>query len=291
MNIFKFGACAIAALLVVQVAPALAQGITKAPTSDEAAAGAGKARAEYDARMRIEEAKRTPRTADGKPDLSGIWYTEWYMAGTEAVREGGSLQITSAEYPAASRLPMPADGPKYKPELMAKVDYNDINQPAVDKTFHCGNPGVPRLGPPHQIFQSGDQLAFLYADKAGPVFRVIPTNAKAHRNVDPTEIGDAIAHWEGDTLVTDVTNFTDDTWIGERGYFHTDKMRVVERISRKGDVLTYQFTVYDPDVLLEPWAEKPERVILNNGAPLETPPACVENDFKNMVNMDNHRQR
>ena len=46
-------------------------------------------------------------------------------------------------------------------------------------------------------------------------------------------MGDSIGRFEGDTLVVDVTNFNDDTWLGSDGYFHTEKMHIVERLTRK----------------------------------------------------------
>ena len=57
----------------------------------------------------------------------------------------------------------------------------------------------------------------------------------------------------GDTLVVDSVGFNGVTWVGWEGYFHTDKMEVTERFTRNGDLLYYNFTVNDPDVLMEPW--------------------------------------
>ena len=59
--------------------------------------------------------------------------------------------------------------------------------------------------------------------------------------------------WEGDVLVIDVRNFVEDTWFGEKGYFHTDAMRVTERLWLDGDNLVWQATVHDPNVLTAPW--------------------------------------
>ena len=59
-------------------------------------------------------------------------------------------------------------------------------------------------------------------------------------------MGDSIGRFDVDMLVVDVTNFNDDTWLGSDGYFHSEKMHVVERLTRKGDVLVYTATVEDP---------------------------------------------
>ena len=65
--------------------------------------------------------------------------------------------------------------------------------------------------------------------------------------------GQGLARWDGDTLVIESVGFNDISWLGWEGYFHTDKMKVTERFLRQGDLLFYNFTVDDPDVLMEPW--------------------------------------
>ena len=66
-------------------------------------------------------------------------------------------------------------------------------------------------------------------------------------------LGDSRGHWEGDTLVVESIDFTTDSWIGIYGWFHSDQMKVTERISRVGDTLRYQATVEDPEVFTRPW--------------------------------------
>ena len=69
--------------------------------------------------------------------------------------------------------------------------------------------------------------------------------------------------WEGDTLVLDSIGFIDTTWIGRGGYFHSDKMHVVEKFKREGDAIIYDVTLEDPEVLAEPLVF-PTRVIRRN---------------------------
>ena len=64
--------------------------------------------------------------------------------------------------------------------------------------------------------------------------------------------GDTVGHWEGDTLVLDSIGFVDTTWIGRGGYFHSDKMHIVEKFKREGDAIFYDLTLEDPEVLAEP---------------------------------------
>ena len=98
------------------------------------------------------------------------------------------------------------------------------------------------------------ELIFLYEEISGDVYRIIPTDGRKHReDANPSYYGDAVGHWEGDTLVVETTNFVEETWFGEDGYFHSDAMRVIERFWRVGENLAYQVTVDDPKVLTQPW--------------------------------------
>ena len=144
---------------------------------------------------------------------------------------------------------------------------------------------------PRKVVQLPNEMIFLYEDISGDPYRVIPTDGRLHRvNANPSHYGDSVGHWEGTVFVIDVRNFVDDTWFGEDGYFHTDKMRVVERLWRDGPNLVWQATVEDPDVLAAPWT-MPARVTRPSTEALEESPKCVETDGTKLLNNDHHLQR
>jgi hypothetical protein len=67
-------------------------------------------------------------------------------------------------------------------------------------------------------------------------------------------LGDSRGHWEGDTLMVDVTNFNDETWFDGAGNFHSDALHVVERFTRTGPTtITYEATIEDPKTLTKPF--------------------------------------
>ena len=134
-------------------------------------------------------------------------------------------------------------------------------------------------------------MIFLYEEISGNTFRIIPTDGRKHRaDTNPSYYGDAVGHWEGDTLVVDTTNFVEDTWFGEEGYFHSDAMHVIERLWRVAENLAFQVTVDDPKVLAQPWTNFPH-VIAPSTVPLEEAPICREDDGQRLLNLDHHLQR
>jgi hypothetical protein len=233
---------------------------------------------------------KTPRTKDGHPDLNGIWYRPLLFLGA-AEQEGDTLKAVNRPDPAfaAAIAPLPPQySPSYKPELQDKLKEYNEQQVKLDPGFFCRPPGVPRIGPPHQIVQTPGQVVFLYSDLAGNFWRIIPTDGRPHRtDADPSYLGDAVGHWEGDTLVVDTNNFNDDTWLGDNGLFHSDALHVIERLTRKGDIIDYEVTVEDPKVFAKPWTMKP-RTLTPLKDPLDEAPPCIEKDSENMVNLSHH---
>src|SRR2546421_7764823 len=67
-------------------------------------------------------------------------------------------------------------------------------------------------------------------------------------------MGQSVGHWEGDTLVVDVTGLDERTWFDRAGNFHSDALHVVERYTPLGpDTLSYEATIEDPKVFSRPW--------------------------------------
>jgi hypothetical protein len=142
--------------------------------------------------------------------------------------------------------------------------------------------GIPRAGiGSMQIVQTPQQIAILYEGAPSSVFRIIYTDGRPHPDdLDTTFMGDSIGHWEGDTLVVDVTGLNDETWLegGARARYttlHSDKEHVVERWTRKGDTLTYEATVDDPIMFTKPWTITPRRV-KHAGVPSKSTDALLE---------------
>jgi hypothetical protein len=93
-------------------------------------------------------------------------------------------------------------------------------------------------------------------------------------------MGYTVGRWEGDTLVLDSVGFTDETWLGRGGKFHSDQMRVVEKLTRTGNELLYEVTVEDPVVLVEPWVMNPRILrIADNPMIIEERGSCSDSEL------------
>ncbi len=118
---------------------------------------------------------------------------------------------------------------------------------------------------------------------------MVPLDGRPHStdpDADLSSNGDSVGHWEGDTLVVDVTKLSDDTWLADNGLFHSSKLHVVERLRRVGDTIQYQMAAEDPKVLAKPWTIT--RTLTLQRDTLDEAPACVDNDAGHYVNSEHH---
>jgi hypothetical protein len=244
------------------------------------------------------DASGLPRAPDGHPDLSGTWDNG---AGIDFVRprqDGDSICIfgcgpaapppAAAQAGAAPGAPPPPRGPQYRSQFTARVADLDARQVEEDPVLRCFAPGVPRIGPPDKIVQRAGELVFLYEDVSGSFFRIVPTDGRPHpANNEPSFLGDAVGHWEGDTLVVETVNFNDQTWLTDNGAFHTADLRVVERLRRTADTLEWGATAYDPAVLTEPWELVKRTARLTDLEIVESPP-CIDRSLEHMVDDSHH---
>ncbi len=226
-----------------------------------------------------------------RPDLTGTWDNGSGIDFVRPRREGESICVsgcgpapTAAPPPqAAGAARPPPNRPQYRPEFAAKVEDLRVRQVDEDPVLRCFAPGVPRIGPPDKIVQNDREVVFLYDDVSGNFFRIVPTDGRGHRDdAEPSYLGDAVGRWEGDTLVVETVNFNGQTWLTDDGAFHTPKLRVVERLRRDGETLEWRATVYDPDVLAQPWELTPRLARRTDVDLIEAPP-CIERDLDHMM--------
>jgi hypothetical protein len=179
--------------------------------------------------------KPIARTADGKPDFSGV-----YAFG------GGGRGA------GAGRGNAPA-GPTLKPGAEKYRVNRAANPQDTGRTSDC-MPLVPpdAFGVPYQfqIIQSRDHVV-IFHEYPG-TFRIVPLDGQREQlEPDPAWLGDSVGRWEGDTLVIDTIGYNDKTEIS--GYRHTEALHTVERLTRIEDGFDYAITIEDPNVFAAPW--------------------------------------
>jgi hypothetical protein len=221
---------------------------------------------------------QTPRLANGQPDLTGNWNfnaMNWRYGNRRCdptQQEGCSRALNQTmdfEFEAPSRFG--PNRPMYKPEFWDKVQQLDMWTNKEDPVMTCQPLGIPRHGPPRRIVQSANDVIFFYtqyADGGGGAgeYRIIPTDGRKHnpqKAIEATYMGYTVGNWEGDTLVLDSISFVDSTWLARGGFFHSELMHVVERLTRQGNQIRYEVTVEDPEVLVEPWVMTPRTLTLS----------------------------
>jgi hypothetical protein len=193
-----------------------------------------------------------PRMADGRPDLSGVWWTGGDVGGRGfgggRGRGGGR---GAAAPPNLTEL--------YTPAVAATMKtLNDDNDPTLEcipTAFGTLNVSMFDVGAVAQIVATPKFVVMLTETFHG--FRLVPTDGRAHREeVPPSRRGDAVGRWDGDVFVVETKNFTDDTWMWAEGRVspHSDQLRIVERYRRvDANTLEIDATVYDPKALTAPW--------------------------------------
>ncbi len=212
--------------------------------------------------MRKPVAGQTPdakvsRAADGKPNLNGIWQalgTAYWDLQDHQARSGPVLELGAIDAVPAGQGVVEGNEIPYQPWAAAKKKENFDNWLARDPEVKCYLPGIPRatyMPFPFQIVQTPSTIVMAY--EYASASRVISMGKVEPSPVD-TWMGQSVGHWEGDTLVVDVTSFNDQTWFDRAGNFHSEALHVVERYTPAGpDVLDYQVTIEDPKVFTRPW--------------------------------------
>jgi len=237
------------------------------------------------------------RLPDGQPDMQGTYISGWslpferYTAEEQKAYEDRMVAVRGPNpgayglewtevnlWSKESRVPKgqaqqvvdPPDGRiPWQPWALAKKLYirdNPYERPEfIDSRVRC-LPAGPRFVLTSayngwQVMQTPGYVIFLQEHNHN--FRIIPLGNAPHlsKGMELWE-GDSRGRWEGNTLVVEVTNFTDKTWIvGEAGgegissgSFHSTALRLTERFTiTDADNIDYDVTIEDPNVFTKPW--------------------------------------
>ena len=201
------------------------------------------------------------------PDLNGIWQAmgsaHWdiqdhavdsgpfpTLLGTWGVQPAGQGVVVGNEIP---YQPWALDKKRQNLETRLTID-PDKQSTQGDPEAKCMMPGVPRatyLPFPFQIIQTRSTILIAYQFNVAK--RTIHLEDHQEAPID-FWMGWSNGHWEGDTLVVDVTGFNGLTWLDRAGNFHSEALHVVERYTPiSPHHIMYEATLEDPNVYTRPW--------------------------------------
>jgi len=229
----RFALLALAAAVVAFVPSAAAQGRGRGPAA--------------------EKAGPFTRLPDGKPNMQGYWETRVFFSAFDLEAH------PRAEFGVPAGPGVVVDPPNgkipYQPWALEKKKDIIAHHMFDDPQAHCWLSGVPRqMYTPFgfQILQPPGNVLLLY--EAFHSYRIIALNGRPHPS-DAIRMfeGDSRGHWEGDTLVVDVTNQNEKTWFDMSGNFHSDALHVIERYTMvDANTIRYEATLEDPKVYTQP---------------------------------------
>ena len=229
----------------------------------------------------------TPRTPDGKPDLSGVWA---YMRppGTPA--------------PAPPRAPQPGEKPEIIPLAVRQSQFWNLGASFKDglpfqpwaaelhrervatnsldnPDAHCLPLGIMQLhthGQPRKMVQTPDVTVIIYEANSG--LRQIFTDGRTlPKDPQPWWYGYSVGHWEGDTLVVESSGYRDLGWLDVEGSTLTESGKTIERFRRPDfGHLEIEITIDDPKAYTKPWTVTVHQRIMADTELIEF--VCAEND-------------
>jgi hypothetical protein len=209
------------------------------------------------------------RTPDGQPDLQGVWTNGALGRPLEAPEHlDGTAALDS------SRIPLivePADGKiPFQPWALERRNFLRAHFAKslefLDTRQRCLPPGVPRVFYPH-TYIDGKSDGNLFLQSPGQVmmlfewnhqYRIIPLDGRSHPGPGiHLWMGDSRGHWEKNTLIVDVTNFSDKTWLDEDAEFYGEALQALHVIEHftivDADTINYEATLENPKVFTRPW--------------------------------------
>jgi len=207
-------------------------------------------------------AKPAPRWPDGHVRL-GIGPGELgYWANASAPGLTDNMKVKLNRDGLLANLADAGKAAPFQPWAQALYEYRQRSLLKDDPMASCLPPGGPRqFQVPYglQILEDPDRKRmFIMSGGANRNWRLVYLDGRplpAQDSVSPTYFGYSVGKWEGDTLVLNTSDFNERFWFTNGGLPHTEKLSLVERISRPDfNTLKYEVTVDDPGAYTKAWS-------------------------------------
>ena len=206
----------------------------------------------------------SPRTAEGKPDLSGVW--EIAPPARPAVAPAPVAATGTGEAPPPGSRSLffnvGADQPgllaPYQPWAKALMEKRRADNSKDNPDALCLPMGIMQMTShpyPRKIIQTPKEVLAIY-EGSGTTVRELFMDGRAlpPKDVEPWWNGYSVARWEGDTLVAETTGLMDDGWLDVQGSPITNAGRLIERFRRPNyGTLEIEVTIDDPKAYTRPF--------------------------------------
>jgi hypothetical protein len=219
-----------------------------------------------------------PRTADGKPDLSGVWNYAGvlgFRGGPPPPPPGTPPQATFWNIEAGIKegLPLTAYGAELRKQRMA--DNSKDNPDAA--CLPMGYMQSHTHSQPRKLIQQPDLIVILYEANAGTRQIFLDGRPAPPADAQPWWWGYSRGRWDGDTLVVESTHFRDGGWLDVNGAPLTSEGKVTERFRRPTvGTLEIDVTIDDPKAYTRPWTVRVNQRLLPDTDLIEF--VCLENN-------------
>ena len=221
-----------------------------------------------------------PRTADNKPDFSGMW--GWINIGKPCLAACNDTQISREFINIAATLK--GGNPPYQP-WAAELAKKRKGEQGADPNVHCMPRGAPRIWTDDyykRIFEVPGRMLIL-TERNMQYRQIFLDGRPMLDDPNPTWNGYSVGKWDGDTLVIQTTGFRDDLWLDANGNPLTEKGKLTEKIRRPNfGTLEIEITVDDPKAYTAPWTVTLKEPLILDSELLDY--YCLENekDFPHM---------
>jgi hypothetical protein len=227
-----------------------------------------------------------PKTADGKPDLTGIWQNNRTVGGTVAARSSAAPPSSNEDLLAvARRSPFWNLGSQFKDGLPFQPWAAELHKQRVannskdNPDAHCLPMGLMQFhnhGEPRKMIQTPQVIVILYEANAG-IRQIFTDGRPLPKDADPWWYGYSTGHWEGDTLVVETAGFRDLGWLDVEGSPLSDTAHITERFHRPDfGHLDIEVTIDDLKAYTKPWTVSVHQHILADTDIIEF--VCQENE-------------
>jgi hypothetical protein len=265
-------------VMAVALGPSLSAQWAKSPTRGVPRTAAGE----------VDLNAPTPRTADGKPDLSGLWGRPpgGRRGSPPPALPPGTPPLATffdvgAGFPEGLPFtPWAAELKKRRNDANSKDNPDALCLPMGHMQFHMH-------GQPRRMIQTPDLLTIIYEANYG--LRFIHTDGRSlppQGEPQPWWYGYTVGRWEGDTLVTETNNLRDDGWLDVRGSPLTDQAKITEQYRRPSyGRLEIDVTIEDPKAYTKPFTVRVNQQIMVDTEMIEF--ICNENQqFRKLIKID-----